>query len=72
MFSPGVVAVDLKSCEDGWVKFQGHCYLHVTERKLWLDAEQYCRYENAHLASIITPEEQNFVNGQWLLWQECL
>uniref|UniRef100_A0A667Z9M0 Aggrecan core protein n=1 Tax=Myripristis murdjan TaxID=586833 RepID=A0A667Z9M0_9TELE len=62
---------DEQQCEEGWTKFQGNCYLHFTERETWLDAEQRCRALNAHLVSIITPEEQNFVNSnaqdyQWI------
>ncbi|KAM3626178.1 uncharacterized protein V6R79_024149 [Siganus canaliculatus] len=53
---------DEQVCEDGWTKFQGNCYLHSTDREMWLDAEQRCRDMNAHLVSIITPEEQHFVN----------
>uniref|UniRef100_A0A3Q3FKM9 C-type lectin domain-containing protein n=1 Tax=Labrus bergylta TaxID=56723 RepID=A0A3Q3FKM9_9LABR len=54
----GVVAADKQLCEDGWIKFQGNCYLHVSDRQTWLEAEQSCRDLNAHLVSIITPEEQ--------------
>uniref|UniRef100_A0A671Q7T1 C-type lectin domain-containing protein n=1 Tax=Sinocyclocheilus anshuiensis TaxID=1608454 RepID=A0A671Q7T1_9TELE len=50
------------TCEEGWTKFQGNCYLHFSERETWLDAEQRCRDLNAHLVSIITPEEQAFIN----------
>lgn len=57
-----LAAVDEQQCEDRWTKFQGNCYRHFSDRKLWLDAEQQCRDMNAHLASIITPEEQDFVN----------
>ncbi|XP_015240327.1 PREDICTED: aggrecan core protein-like isoform X1 [Cyprinodon variegatus] len=58
-------------CEDGWTKFQGNCYLHFSEREEWLDAEKRCRDLNAHLVSIITPEEQQFVSAnmqdyQWI------
>ncbi|KAL1271054.1 hypothetical protein QQF64_030070, partial [Cirrhinus molitorella] len=63
--------IDVHSCEEGWTKFQGNCYLHFSERETWLDAEQRCRNLNAHLVSIITPEEQAFVNSyaqdyQWI------
>eukprot|EP00064_Thunnus_orientalis_P016038 superscaffoldBa00003093_g16101 len=54
--------IDEQQCEKGWTKFQGNCYLHFSEREEWLDAEQRCRDLNAHLVSIITPEEQHFVN----------
>ncbi|CAJ1050064.1 aggrecan core protein-like [Xyrichtys novacula] len=63
--------IDEQVCEDGWTKFQGNCYLHFSDRQTWMDAEQRCRNLNAHLVSIITPEEQRFVNAnaqdyQWI------
>ncbi|XP_038040854.2 aggrecan core protein isoform X1 [Anas platyrhynchos] len=63
--------IDLQNCEDGWTKFQGHCYRHFEERETWMDAETRCREHQAHLSSIITPEEQEFVNShaqdyQWI------
>ncbi|KAJ8247486.1 hypothetical protein GJAV_G00246970 [Gymnothorax javanicus] len=62
---------DVQSCAEGWTKFQGNCYLHFSERKTWLEAEQRCRDLNSHLVSIVTPEEQDFVNSnaqdyQWI------
>ncbi|KFQ56730.1 Aggrecan core protein, partial [Pelecanus crispus] len=63
--------IDLENCEEGWTKFQGHCYRHFEERETWTDAEAKCRQHQAHLSSIITPEEQEFVNShaqdyQWI------
>ncbi|XP_068881873.1 aggrecan core protein [Aphelocoma coerulescens] len=63
--------IDLANCEEGWTKFQGHCYRHFEERETWMDAETRCRQHQAHLSSIITPEEQEFVNShaqdyQWI------
>ncbi|NXJ15113.1 PGCA protein, partial [Odontophorus gujanensis] len=63
--------IDLANCEEGWTKFQGHCYRHFEERETWMDAESRCREHQAHLSSIITPEEQEFVNShaqdyQWI------
>ncbi|XP_058486379.1 aggrecan core protein-like isoform X1 [Solea solea] len=63
--------IDEQQCEDGWIKFQGNCYLHFSDREMWLDAENRCRDLNAHLVSIVTPEEQDFVNSnaqdyQWI------
>ncbi|KAG9352315.1 hypothetical protein JZ751_020728 [Albula glossodonta] len=70
-FSAPAVPTDVQSCEEGWIKFQGSCYLHFSERETWLDAEQRCRDLNSHLVSIVTPEEQDFVNSnaqdyQWI------
>ncbi|KFZ65072.1 Aggrecan core protein, partial [Podiceps cristatus] len=63
--------IDLENCEEGWTKFQGHCYKHFEERETWMDAENKCRQHQSHLSSIITPEEQEFVNShaqdyQWI------
>ncbi|XP_068506545.1 aggrecan core protein-like [Syngnathus scovelli] len=63
--------IDEQQCEKGWIKFQKNCYQYFSEGEMWLDAEQRCRDLNAHLVSIITPEEQHFVNSnaqdyQWI------
>ncbi|KAM6425923.1 aggrecan core protein isoform 1-T1 [Liasis olivaceus] len=63
--------VDLAECETGWTKFQGNCYKHFEEKLTWMDAENLCREHQSHLSSIITPEEQEFVNSnaqdyQWI------
>nr|XP_023669691.1 aggrecan core protein-like isoform X1 [Paramormyrops kingsleyae] len=72
---PGVTGdacqLDVHSCEEGWVKFQGSCYLYFLERTPWQDAETRCQGLNSHLVSILTPEEQDFVNSntqdyQWI------
>ncbi|XP_065497671.1 aggrecan core protein isoform X2 [Caloenas nicobarica] len=67
----GPTTEDLQNCEEGWTKFQGHCYRHFEDRETWMDAENRCRQYQAHLSSIITPEEQEFVNShaqdyQWI------
>ncbi|XP_033922103.1 aggrecan core protein [Melopsittacus undulatus] len=63
--------IDQENCEEGWTKFQGNCYRHFEDRETWMDAEARCRQHQAHLSSIITPEEQEFVNShaqdyQWI------
>ncbi|XP_069840886.1 aggrecan core protein isoform X2 [Dendropsophus ebraccatus] len=63
--------IDLEVCDEGWTKFQGHCYQHFSERETWVDAENLCRSHQSHLSSILSPEEQEFVNGnaqdyQWI------
>ncbi|KAM6990402.1 neurocan core protein-like isoform 1-T2 [Tautogolabrus adspersus] len=54
---------DIEGCEHGWRKFHGHCYRYFTHRHTWEDAEKDCREHSAHLSSIISSTEQDFING---------
>nr|XP_019961988.1 PREDICTED: brevican core protein-like [Paralichthys olivaceus] len=60
---------DLEVCEPGWEKFQGFCYHHFTKRQSWEAAEQHCRMCGGHLISLMTPEEQDYVNDKYREYQ---
>ncbi|XP_038135277.1 neurocan core protein-like [Cyprinodon tularosa] len=60
---------DLERCEPGWDKFQGFCYRHFSQRQSWEVAERHCRTQGAHLVSIMTPEEQEYINSNYKEYQ---
>ncbi|XP_053907174.1 brevican core protein isoform X3 [Cuculus canorus] len=59
----------LEKCSPGWENFQGACYKYFSTRRSWEDAESQCRYYGGHLATILTPEEQDFINDQYREYQ---
>ncbi|XP_062454060.1 brevican core protein isoform X2 [Rhea pennata] len=59
----------LRKCSPGWDSFQGACYKHFSTRRSWEDAETQCRHYGGHLATILTPEEQDFINDQYREYQ---
>uniref|UniRef100_A0A673U8J7 Brevican core protein n=1 Tax=Suricata suricatta TaxID=37032 RepID=A0A673U8J7_SURSU len=61
--------VGLRFCSPGWDAFQGACYKHFSTRRSWEEAETQCRTYGAHLASISTPEEQDFINSRYREYQ---
>uniref|UniRef100_A0ABM5F3L9 Brevican core protein isoform X2 n=1 Tax=Pogona vitticeps TaxID=103695 RepID=A0ABM5F3L9_9SAUR len=61
--------IDLEKCHPGWDGFQGFCYKHFSTRRSWEEAETQCRDQGGHLASIMTPEEQSFLNDHYKEYQ---
>ncbi|XP_070586377.1 brevican core protein [Erythrolamprus reginae] len=59
----------LRKCQSGWDVFQGSCYKHFSSRRSWEEAETRCREHGGHLANIMSPEEQSFINNQYREYQ---
>ncbi|KAM5129462.1 brevican core protein [Mantella aurantiaca] len=59
----------VEKCPDEWDLFHGFCFKHFYDRKSWEEAETHCRDFGGHLVSIVTPEEQEFVNNQYKDYQ---
>ncbi|XP_016308895.1 brevican core protein isoform X3 [Sinocyclocheilus anshuiensis] len=64
-----ICETDLEHCEPGWEKFQGFCFKHFTKRQKWEVAEQHCRMCGGHLVSVMSPEEQEFINDKYREYQ---
>uniref|UniRef100_A0A3B3SEF0 Brevican n=1 Tax=Paramormyrops kingsleyae TaxID=1676925 RepID=A0A3B3SEF0_9TELE len=60
---------DLAPCDADWQKFQGFCYRHFSNQQAWEEAEQHCRTHGGHLASVWTPEEQDFIYNNYRDYQ---
>uniref|UniRef100_A0A4W3HJA1 Neurocan n=1 Tax=Callorhinchus milii TaxID=7868 RepID=A0A4W3HJA1_CALMI len=54
---------DTEGCDHNWDKFQGHCYRYFSHRRLWENAEKDCRGHGAHLVSIHSSQEMEFLNS---------
>uniref|UniRef100_A0A8C6YM16 Brevican n=1 Tax=Naja naja TaxID=35670 RepID=A0A8C6YM16_NAJNA len=63
------LSLGLRKCQPGWDAFQGFCYKHFSARRSWEDAEMQCREHGGHLANILSPEEQSFLNSQYKEYQ---
>jgi hypothetical protein len=60
------VAAIIPVCDDGWSKFEAHCYFFRGGKELklsWTNAEKDCINRGAHLTSIHSQAEQHFVFG---------
>ena len=59
-------SIEIRSsrCEsDEWESFKTNCYFLSSEFKGWEDAESDCRHRGAHLTSVHSNEEHDFLSG---------
>ncbi|XP_034470938.1 galactose-specific lectin nattectin-like [Hippoglossus hippoglossus] len=49
------------SCPSGWSNYAERCFSFIDSPKMWAEAEIYCQFDGANLASIHSYEENRFV-----------
>lgn len=54
---------DAIPCQVGWEYFEGHCYFYEPFQRNWADQEDFCVSWDAHLASIHSDAENDFVHS---------
>ena len=42
----------MSTCEEGWERNGSNCFIWSTDMKSWMDAEDFCKEKDAHLASV--------------------
>ncbi|XP_045202009.1 perlucin-like protein [Mercenaria mercenaria] len=50
-------------CPDGWLAFEGSCYLLEFDSVHFTEAEEYCKQHGANLVHVETNEENMFLKG---------
>ncbi|XP_027132809.1 galactose-specific lectin nattectin-like, partial [Larimichthys crocea] len=57
-------------CPEYWSYFSGTCFIFHESLKTWIEAEAYCLFEEANLASIHSDGENNFVQALTQTWTD--
>ncbi|XP_049423663.1 galactose-specific lectin nattectin-like [Epinephelus fuscoguttatus] len=50
-------------CPYGWSRFGKQCFVFIDSPKTWAEAEGYCLFEGANLASVHSYEESHFIQA---------
>ena len=58
----------LHSCDEGWRRFNGHCYNVIEIGKSWYDASDDCRNRNSYLIELTTEAEHEFVKNETIMF----
>ena len=51
----------METCDEGWEENGGHCFFWGREKKNWIAAEEFCREEGGHLATVNNDATKDFV-----------
>ncbi|XP_053405026.1 lectin-like [Mercenaria mercenaria] len=57
------VIIACKACTSGWESYDRSCYKYFADRKNWSDAKRYCETQGAHLAIVLSNEENVFLKA---------
>ncbi|KAL4239382.1 C-type lectin domain 10 [Mactra antiquata] len=58
-----VVGCKATDCPDGWLAYEGSCYLIGADDVHYTEAEHFCMQHNSHLVHVQSAEENNFLKG---------
>jgi len=61
--TPAPVMTNIAGCIDGWSAFGSNCYKYFEASLPWQNAENQCKLEGGHLASIHSKEENDFIKS---------
>ncbi|XP_035283708.1 lactose-binding lectin l-2-like [Anguilla anguilla] len=56
-----VIGLCQGACPKGWAKHNSRCFLHVAEKKTWIDAELNCLHLGGNLASEHSEDDHQFL-----------
>ena len=48
-------------CQEGWERFEHHCYLFSSQRQTWNEALSFCQARNSYLVELQSDDEIQFV-----------
>jgi len=51
----------VEECGPGWEKYGNRCYLWSIDKKTWAEAEDFCKTEGGHLASVSSSAIRDYV-----------
>ncbi|XP_052774368.1 asialoglycoprotein receptor 1-like [Mya arenaria] len=57
----GAYATSYTTCKDGWLAFDGSCYLFGSSHATFTEAEHYCRQHSSHLVHANNANENAFL-----------